>query len=192
MGAGETSGTSAVLSRVARVKDPREIDKDEELMEQVAIYPGTFDPIHNGHTDLIARASRMFDRVIVAVAISTGKRPRFSVDERMGLVERIAKPFSNVEVDRFDGLLIHFAAKRSANVVVRGLRAVSDFEFELQLASMNRKMAPELETVFLTPDEGFSYVSSTLVREISMLGGDIRPFVDPVVVEAFGKVPPPE
>lgn len=192
MGAGETSGTSAVLSRVARVKDPREIDKDEELMEQVAIYPGTFDPIHNGHTDLIARASRMFDRVIVAVAISTGKRPRFSVDERMGLVERIAKPFPNVEVDRFDGLLIHFAAKRSANVVVRGLRAVSDFEFELQLASMNRKMAPELETVFLTPDEGFSYVSSTLVREISMLGGDIRPFVDPVVVEAFGKVPPPE
>jgi len=192
VGAGETSGTSAVLSRVARVKDPREIDKDEEQMEQVAIYPGTFDPIHNGHTDLIARASRMFDRVIVAVAISTGKRPRFSVDERMGLVERIAKPFPNVEVDRFDGLLIHFAAKRSANVVVRGLRAVSDFEFELQLASMNRKMAPELETVFLTPDEGFSYVSSTLVREISMLGGDIRPFVDPVVVEAFGKAPPPE
>ena len=96
-------------------------------MEQVAIYPGTFDPVHNGHTDLIQRASRMFSRVIVAVAISAGKQPRFTVDERMSLVEKIAKPYPNVEIDRFDGLLIHFAAKRKANVVVRGLRAVSDF-----------------------------------------------------------------
>lgn len=156
-------------------------------MERVAIYPGTFDPIHNGHTDLIQRASRMFDRVIVAVAISAGKRPRFNVDERVELATVIVNPFANVEVDRFDGLLIHFAAKRGANVIVRGLRAVSDFEFELQLASMNRKMAPTLETVFLTPEEGFSYVSSTLVREIAALGGDVRPFVDPAVLEAFGR-----
>ena len=162
-------------------------ERGSQLMEQVAIYPGTFDPIHNGHTDLIQRASRMFHRVIVSVAVSAGKNPRFTVDERMALVEQVSRPFTNVEVDRFDGLLIHFAAQRDAHVVVRGLRAVSDFEFELQLASMNRKMAPDLETVFLTPDEGFSYVSSTLVREIATFGGDIRSFVDPVVVEAFGK-----
>ena len=154
-------------------------------MDRVAIYPGTFDPIHNGHTDLIQRASRMFDRVVVAVAISAGKRPRFSVDERVELAEAVVRPFPNVDVDRFDGLLIHFAAHREANIVMRGLRAVSDFEFEFQLASMNRKMAPTLETVFLTPDEGNSYVSSTLVREIAMLGGDIRPFVDPLVFDAF-------
>ena len=154
-------------------------------MDRVAIYPGTFDPIHNGHTDLIQRASRMFDRVVVAVAISAGKRPCFSVDERVELAEAVVRPFPNVEVDRFDGLLIHFAAHREANIVMRGLRAVSDFEFEFQLASMNRKMAPTLETVFLTPDEGNSYVSSTLVREIAMLGGDIRPFVDPLVFDAF-------
>jgi pantetheine-phosphate adenylyltransferase len=164
-------------------------EKEIERMERVAIYPGTFDPIHNGHTDLIQRAARMFDRVIVAVAISAGKRPRFNVDERVELASQVLAPFPNVEVDRFDGLLIHFAAKREANIIVRGLRAVSDFEFELQLASMNRKMAPTLETLFLTPEEGHSYISSTLVREIAMFGGEVGPFVDPAVLAAFDREP---
>ncbi|MCH9671913.1 MAG: pantetheine-phosphate adenylyltransferase [Gammaproteobacteria bacterium] len=154
-------------------------------MARVAIYPGTFDPIHNGHVDLINRASGMFDKIIVAVAISAGKRPRFTVDERASLAESVLAHQPNVEVSRFDGLLIHFAAQKQATVVVRGLRAVSDFEYELQLASMNRKMMPELETVFLPSDEGLSYISSTLVREIAALGGDVAPFVDARVIDAF-------
>ena len=154
-------------------------------MARVAIYPGTFDPIHNGHVDLINRAARMFDKIIVAVAISAGKRPRFTVDERVDLAQTVLSSLDNIEVSRFDGLLIHFAEKMNATVVVRGLRAVSDFEYELQLASMNRKMMPALETVFLPSDEGLSYISSTLVREIALLGGDVSPFVDTRVVNAF-------
>ena len=154
-------------------------------MTRVAIYPGTFDPIHNGHVDLIHRAARMFDKIIVAVAISAGKRPRFTVDERVDLAQTVLAKLPNIEVSRFDGLLIHFAAAQSATVVVRGLRAVSDFEYELQLASMNRKMMPELETVFLPSDESLSYISSTLVREIAVLGGDVTPFVDARVVSAL-------
>ncbi|MEM7250109.1 MAG: pantetheine-phosphate adenylyltransferase [Pseudomonadota bacterium] len=156
-------------------------------MTRVAIYPGTFDPIHNGHVDLIHRAATMFDKIIVAVAISAGKRPRFTVDERVELAQQVLSSLDNIEVSRFDGLLIHFAAANQATVVVRGLRAVSDFEYELQLASMNRKMMPELETVFLPSDEGLSYISSTLVREIALLGGDVTPFVDPLVVSAFSE-----
>ena len=154
-------------------------------MEKVAVYPGTFDPIHNGHTDLIQRASRLFDRVIVAVAASAGKNPCFSLGERVGLASEVLKKFDNVVVESFEGLLVHFAARRRAHIVVRGLRAVSDFEYELQLANMNHKMFEELETLFLPADEAFGYVSSTLVREIAMMNGDPRPFVDPLVANAF-------
>ena len=145
----------------------------------MAVYPGTFDPIHNGHTDLIQRASRLFDRVIVAVAASAGKNPCFSLGERVGLASEVLKQFDNVAVESFEGLLVHFAARRKAHIVVRGLRAVSDFEYELQLANMNHKMFEQLETLFLPADEAFGYVSSTLVREIAIMNGDPRPFVDP-------------
>ena len=155
-------------------------------MEKVAVYPGTFDPIHNGHTDLIQRASRLFDRIIVAVAVSAGKNPCFSLGERVGLACEVLKELGNVSVEPFEGLLVHFAARRQAHIVIRGLRAVSDFEYELQLANMNHKMFGELETLFLPADESFGYVSSTLVREIAMMRGDPRPFVDPVVASAFG------
>ena len=157
-------------------------------MTRIAIYPGTFDPIHNGHADLIRRAVPMFDKLIVAVAVSAGKRPRFTVGERVRLVETVLPGLPNVEVSRFDGLLIHFAAEQQATVVVRGLRAVSDFEYELQLASTNRKMMPTLETIFLPSDESLSYISSTLVREIAALGGDVSAFVDSKVVAALNEL----
>jgi len=154
-------------------------------MEKVAVYPGTFDPIHNGHLDLIKRASRLFDRVIVAVAASAGKNPCFALDERVELASEVLKPFDNVSVESFEGLLVHFAARRKAHIVVRGLRAVSDFEYELQLANMNHRMFDDLETLFLPADEAFGYVSSTLVREIALMNGDPRPFVPRAVAQAF-------
>lgn len=154
------------------------------------VYPGTFDPVTRGHTDLVLRASRLFDRVVVAVAVDTGKSPLFSTEERVALVhlslaERPAPVPSNVEVVPFRGLLVHFARELGVGVIMRGLRAVSDFEYEFQLAGMNRQMAPEIETLFLTPAENYSYISSSLVREIARLGGDISTFVGPSVEAAL-------
>ena len=152
---------------------------------RIAIYPGTFDPITNGHADLVHRAATCFERIIIAVAGSTGKATRFSLDERIGLARRVMHNVANVEIESFDGLLVDFARKRGAHVILRGLRAVSDFEYEFQLASMNRKLAPGIETMFLTPDEGYTFISSSLVREIASLGGDVAGFVHPAVEAAL-------
>ncbi|WP_006786060.1 pantetheine-phosphate adenylyltransferase [Thiorhodospira sibirica] len=154
-------------------------------MSVVAIYPGTFDPITHGHTDIVRRAVKLFDRVILAVAASPSKRPTFSLEERVMLAKQALQGFPQVEVLGFEGLLAHFAAQHQAQVLLRGLRAVSDFEHEFQLASMNRRLAPELETLFLTPAEALTYVSSSLVREIASLGGDVSAFVSPVVDAAL-------
>lgn len=149
------------------------------------VYPGTFDPITNGHADLVLRAARLFDRVVVAVAADTGKAPTFTIDERLALVREVLGEQPGVEVVSFTGLLVNFARELGVGVIMRGLRAVSDFEFEFQLAGMNRRMAPEIETLFLTPAETYSYISSSLVREISRLHGDVTPFVSPVVQAAL-------
>ncbi len=147
------------------------------------IYPGTFDPLTLGHEDLVRRASRLFDEVIVAVADSQGKRPCFTPDERVDIAREVLKPYGNVSVMRFSGLLIDFARSQGANVIMRGLRAVSDFEYEFQLAGMNRNLHPEIETLFLTPAERYLFISATLVREIALLGGDVSKFVHPSVVD---------
>ncbi|MCO6414119.1 MAG: pantetheine-phosphate adenylyltransferase [Thiogranum sp.] len=152
---------------------------------QVAVYPGTFDPITNGHTDLIARAAKRFERVIVAVHKSPTKKPAFEWSERVALAQAVAEGQPNVQVAGFDGLLVNFAREQGAGVILRGLRAVSDFEYEFQLASMNRQLAPEIETLFMTPDEHYAFVSSSLVREIAALGGDVTPFVHAKVVAAL-------
>jgi pantetheine-phosphate adenylyltransferase len=149
------------------------------------VYPGTFDPVTNGHSDLILRASRLFDQVIVAVAMDTGKQPLFSIDERVDLVKAAIGSQCNVEVIPFEGLLVDFTRRLGVSVIMRGLRAVSDFEYEFQLAGMNRRMAPDIETLFLTPAETYSYISSSLVREIARLGGDVSTFVAPVVKAAL-------
>lgn len=153
----------------------------------MVIYPGTFDPITCGHTDIVLRASRLFDEVVVAVAASTAKTTAFSADERVALASEVLAGIRNVTVERFDGLLAHYASERGARVVLRGLRAVSDFEYEFQLAGMNRKLMPEIDTVFLTPAEQFTYISSSLVREIASLGGNISDFVDPLVATALAQ-----
>lgn len=156
-------------------------------MKLTALYPGTFNPITHGHTDLIERAASLFDRVIVAVAESAGKNPTFTLDERVEMARAVLKPFKNIEVRGFNTLLADFAAKQGARVIIRGLRAVSDFEYEFQLANMNRHLAPSLETLFLTPAEQFSFISSTLVREIASLRGDVSAFVAPLVEHALKK-----
>ena len=148
-----------------------------------AIYPGTFDPMTLGHEDLTRRAAALFDRVIVAVADSPGKRPFFTPDERVGIAAEVLAPLKNVSVTRFSGLLTDFVRKQNAWVIVRGLRAVSDFEYEFQLAGMNRKLYAQIETVFLTPSDRYMFVSATLVREIALLGGDIAQFVSPLVAQ---------
>lgn len=150
-----------------------------------AIYPGTFDPVTNGHTDLIERASHLFNEVIVGVAASPSKKPRFDLAKRVAMIEEVTKALPNVTVVGFSGLLVDFAKKHHANVLIRGLRAVSDFEYEFQLANMNRRLSPELESVFLTPSEGNSFISSTLVKEVALHQGDVSQFVHPSVQQAL-------
>jgi len=149
------------------------------------IYPGTFDPITYGHMDLVQRASSLFDRVLVAVAVDTGKNAAFDVERRVELVEQVLRDIPRVEVTPFSGLLVEFARNQRTPVIMRGLRAVSDFEYEIQLAGLNRRMAPDIETLFLTPAEHYAYISSSLVREIASLGGDVSTFVAPVVHAAL-------
>ncbi|XXF08949.1 pantetheine-phosphate adenylyltransferase [Pseudomonas sp. D1-3] len=149
------------------------------------LYPGTFDPITKGHGDLVERAARLFDSVVIAVAASPKKNPLFSLEQRVELAREVTKHLPNVEVIGFSTLLASFAKEQGANILLRGLRAVSDFEYEFQLANMNRQLAPELESLFLTPSEKYSFISSTLVREIANLGGDISKFVHPAVAEAL-------
>ena len=158
-------------------------------MNRSAVYPGTFDPITRGHEDLVRRAATIFDRVVVAIAANPGKTPLFSIDERVDLARRVLADVPGVEVHGYSGLTVDFARANDIAVIVRGLRAVSDFEFEFQLSNMTRHISPGVETVFLTPKEQFTFVSSTLVREIATLGGDVSEFVHPLVQVAFrGKV----
>jgi pantetheine-phosphate adenylyltransferase len=152
---------------------------------RIAVYPGTFDPITNGHTDLVSRAAPLFDKLIVGVAESPGKSPGFSLDERIALAREALAQIGNVEVRGFSSLLANFVRETGAGVILRGLRAVSDFEYEFQLASMNRHLIPSAETLFLTPAEQYSFISSSLVREIARLGGDVSDFVDPAVQQAL-------
>ncbi len=144
---------------------------------RTAIYPGSFDPVTNGHLDVIQRATKLFDRVIVAVAKSDSKTPLFTLEERVELVARAIEPLPNVETDSFDGLLVRYVESRSAQAVVRGLRAVSDFEFEFQLALMNRKLNERIETIFMMPKDTYTFLSSRIVKEIARLGGDVSAFV---------------
>ena len=160
-----------------------------------AVYPGTFDPITRGHEDLVRRAAGLFDSVLVAIAANPGKAPMFDVDERVALARGVLAEVPNVQVTGYSGLTVQFARAQGIGVIVRGLRAVSDFEFEFQLANMGRHIAPGVETLFLTPKENFTFISSTLVREIAMLGGNVSEFVHPLVEAAFrrkvaGKVGP--
>jgi len=152
-------------------------------MSNKAVYPGTFDPITLGHEDLIRRAARLFGTLIVAVADSSAKRPFFTRDERVTMIREVVKDLKNVEVTGFSGLLMKFAQEHEAKVVIRGLRAVSDFDYEFQLAGMNRGMYPDVETMFLTPGEQYMFVSATIVREISTMGGDVSKFVSPYVAK---------
>lgn len=150
-----------------------------------ALYPGTFDPITNGHQDLIRRAASIFERVVVAIAANPSKTPLFSLEERVDLARRVLADIPNVEVMGYGGLTVKFAQEHGLAVMVRGLRAVSDFEFEFQLATMSRQIAGQVETVFLTPTEQFSFISSSMVREIALLGGEVSRFVHPIVEEAL-------
>ena len=150
-----------------------------------AIYPGTFDPITNGHLDLISRASKLYHKVIVGVAVNRNKTPLFSLNERVELVKAVTAEFSNVLVIGFDNLLVECAQQQGADVILRGLRAVSDFEYEFQLAGMNRRLAPDLETVFLTPAEQYEFISSSMIREIAQLNGDVSCFVPDLVHQSL-------
>lgn len=157
------------------------------MTDCVAVYPGTFDPFTRGHEDLVRRAARLFKRVIVAIAASPGKRPVFSLDERVAIAHELCAEMPNVEVAGFSGLLIDFLREHQARVILRGLRAVSDFEYEFQLAGMNRCLHPDIDTLFLTPGEQFMFISATMVREIASLGGDVSMFVHPLVARRLAE-----
>ncbi len=150
---------------------------------KVAVYPGTFDPLTRGHEDLVRRAAKLFQRVVVGIAESRGKKPFFTLDERIAVAREVLAAYPNVEVHGFDCLLMDFLRQQGASVIVRGLRAVSDFEYEFQMAGMNRNLYPDVETVFLTPGEQYMFISATMVREIASLGGDVSKFVQPLVAQ---------
>ena len=152
-----------------------------------AMYPGTFDPFTNGHHELVRRAARIFDQVVVAVAASPHKETLFSLDERTRMAQEVLSDLSNVSVDSYDGLTVDFARDHKLRAVVRGLRAVSDFEYEFQLSSMNRSLRPDVETVFLCPEAEYTFISSSLVREVAALGGDVSDFVHPIVQQALNQ-----
>ncbi len=149
----------------------------------LAIYPGSFDPVTNGHLDLIGRGAKIFDRLVVGVLRNLDKEPLFAVSERVEMLREVTRPWPDVEIDVFDGLLMDYARKKKAQVILRGIRAISDYEYELQMALMNRKLEPNIETVFMMPAEAFSYLSSRLVREIAKLGGSVKDLVPPAVEE---------
>ena len=150
-------------------------------MPTLAVYPGSFDPLTNGHVDIISRGARLFDRIIVAILVNAEKSPLFSMAERVEIAREVFKPHPSVEVDTFDGLLVDYVARRQAHVIVRGLRAVSDFEFEFQMALMNQRLNPKIETVFMMPAEQYTYISSRLIKEVFGLGGHIEGLVPPLV-----------
>jgi pantetheine-phosphate adenylyltransferase len=156
-------------------------------MNKIAVYPGTFDPITFGHIDLIERAARIFDGIIVAIAANNNKKPCFTLAERIELAKDVLSKHKNVEVMGFDALLITFMREQKANIILRGMRVVSDFDYEFQLAGMNRSMAPDIESLFLMPAENYTYISSSFVREIAFLKGDVSQFVPKIVAEAFTK-----
>jgi pantetheine-phosphate adenylyltransferase len=148
---------------------------------RLAVFPGSFDPLTNGHVDIILRCAHLFERVIVAVLVNTEKKPLFTSDERVGIIREVFREYPNVDVDTFDGLLVDYARRRRASAIVRGLRAVSDFEYEFQMALMNRHLEPTLETVFMMPAEQYTYLSSRLIKEVSHLGGEVQGLVPPIV-----------
>lgn len=154
---------------------------------RTAIYPGSFDPLTNGHLDVLQRASKLFDRVIVAIALNESKNPLFTLDERLALMKPAIAKMKNVKADIFEGLLVEYAAQQKAQAIVRGLRAISDFEFEFQMALMNRKLDQKIETIFMMPKETYTFISSRIVKEIARLGGDVSSFVPPHVVVALKK-----
>ena len=155
-----------------------------------AVYPGSFDPLTNGHLDLIERSIKIFDELIVGVLRNPDKHPLFSLEERMEMLQEVTAPLGRVRVEAFDGLLVEYAARSKANVILRGIRAISDYEYELQMALMNRKLNPQVETVYMMPAETYSYISSRLVKEVHLLGGDIKDLVPPIVVQRLkAKVP---
>lgn len=155
------------------------------IMNITAIYPGTFDPVTAGHLDLIARAAKLYDKIIVAIAVGTTKTPLFTIEERVALAEAVTEEFDNVSVIGFGNLLVDCAKEQGAHVIIRGLRAVSDFEYEFQLAGMNRRLSPDLETVFLTPAEQYEFISSSMIKEIARLNGDVSSFVPDIVKQSL-------